>query len=57
MAYHMAALAMTLNDLESYFFACNLLNSRTSGSVACIIYDVFIHVGLLQGFSDLAQIT
>lgn len=57
MAYHMAALAMTLNDLESYFFACNLLNSRTSGSVACIIYDVFIHVSLLQGFSDLAQIT
>jgi len=34
---------MTSSDLKSAFAVQNLSNSHTSGNVACINYDVFIH--------------
>jgi len=44
MAYQMAPLRMTLNDLEGYSFAAwNVSKSDTSGNEVCIIYAIFTH--------------
>jgi len=44
MACRIAAIHMTLSDLEGHFAVLNLCNSITSGNVECSIYVVFIEL-------------